>query len=42
MLRKRVNTLDYRFGGKRKTLAIGVYPDVSLTDARDIRDDAKK
>mgnify|MGYP006144253641 CR=1 FL=1 len=25
---------DYRFAGKRKTLAIGVYPDVSLLDAR--------
>ena len=26
--------LDYRFNGKRKTLALGVYPDVSLSDAR--------
>jgi hypothetical protein len=26
--------LDYRFMGKRKTLALGVYPDVSLADAR--------
>ncbi|OIQ80987.1 prophage CP4-57 integrase [mine drainage metagenome] len=26
---------DYRFGGKRKTLALGAYPDVSLADARD-------
>ena len=26
--------LDYRFGGKRKTLALGVYPDVSLDEAR--------
>ena len=25
---------DYRFAGKRKTLALGVYPDVSLADAR--------
>lgn len=25
---------DYRFGGKRKTLALGVYPDVKLKDAR--------
>ncbi len=25
---------DYRFGDKRKTLALGVYPDVSLADAR--------
>ena len=26
--------LDYRFDGKRKTLALGVYPQVSLSDAR--------
>lgn len=26
---------DYRFLGKRKTLALGVYPDISLSDARD-------
>ncbi len=26
--------LDYRFDGKRKTLALGIYPDVSLSDAR--------
>ena len=26
--------LDYRHEGKRKTLALGVYPDVSLKDAR--------
>ena len=34
--------LDYRFAGKRKTLAIGVYPDVSLLEARDRRDAARK
>lgn len=34
--------MDYRFGGKRKTLAVGVYPDVSLKDARETRDAAKK
>lgn len=34
--------LDYRYGGKRKTLALGVYPDVSLAKARSKRDDAKK
>ncbi len=33
---------DYRFGGKRKTLAIGSFPDVSLSDARDRRDAARK
>jgi len=25
---------DYRFNGKRKTLALGVYPDTSLAKAR--------
>ncbi|MBT7951712.1 MAG: integrase arm-type DNA-binding domain-containing protein, partial [Gammaproteobacteria bacterium] len=34
--------LKYRFDGKEKTLALGVYPDVSLADARDKRDDARK
>ncbi|MEF3076411.1 integrase arm-type DNA-binding domain-containing protein [Methylobacter sp. Wu1] len=34
--------LDYRFDGKRKTLALGVYPEISLKQARDKRDEAKK
>ncbi len=34
--------VDYRFVGKRKTLALGVYPDVSLAQARDLRDEARK
>lgn len=34
--------LDYRFVGKRKTLAVGVYPDVSLLDARARRTNARK
>jgi len=34
--------LDYRFDGKRKTLSMGVYPDVSLKDAREKRDEARK
>src|SRR3989338_1431574 len=34
--------LDYRFAGKRKTLAIGVYPDVTLSDARERREAARK
>lgn len=34
--------MDYRFLGKRKTLALGVYPDVSLADAREKRDEARK
>jgi integrase len=33
---------DYRFEGKRKTLALGVYPDVSLKEARDKRDNARR
>lgn len=32
----------YRYGGKEKTLAHGVYPDVGLKDARQRRDDARK
>lgn len=34
--------LDYRFGGNRKTLALGVYPDVKLQKAREKRDEARK
>ncbi|EJF29175.1 MULTISPECIES: integrase arm-type DNA-binding domain-containing protein [Enterobacteriaceae] len=34
--------LQYRFGGKQKMLALGVYPDVSLAGARVRRDDARK
>ena len=33
---------DYRFADKRKTLAIGVYPEVTLAEARDKRDKARK
>jgi hypothetical protein len=33
---------DYRFAGKRKTLALGTYPAISLKEARDKRDTAKK
>jgi integrase len=32
----------YRFAGKEKLLAIGVYPDVSLAEARNKRDEARK
>jgi len=32
----------YRFGGKEKLLSFGTYPQVSLKDARDDRDKAKK
>lgn len=32
----------YRYGGKEKMLAHGVYPDVTLKDARDRRDEARK
>ena len=30
--------LKYRFAGKEKTLALGVYPEVSLAEARETRD----
>ena len=33
--------LDYRFDGKRKTLALGVYPEVTLAEARKRRQVAK-
>lgn len=32
----------YRFGGKEKRLAFGVYPDVSLSEARSAREAARK
>lgn len=32
----------YRFDGKEKLLALGTFPDVSLIDARDKRDEARK
>ncbi|EKM0531484.1 tyrosine-type recombinase/integrase [Cronobacter turicensis] len=34
--------LQYRFGGKQKMLALGVYPEVSLAEARARRDEARK
>lgn len=34
--------MDYRYGGKRKTLAIGVYPTISLAQARRRRDEARQ
>jgi integrase len=34
--------LSYRFLGKQKTLALGVYPEVSLAQARQRRDQARK
>lgn len=34
--------MDYRFSGKRNTLALGVYPNVSLAEARDRREQARK
>ncbi len=33
---------DYRHGEKRKTLSMGVYPDIGLKDAREARDEARK
>ena len=34
--------MDYRFAGKRKTLALGIYPAVSLAQARSARDKARE
>lgn len=34
--------LKYRFGGKEKRISFGVYPEVSLKDAREKRDAARK
>jgi len=34
--------LAYRFGGSQKTLALGVYPEIGLKDAREGRDTARK
>lgn len=34
--------MKYRFVGKEKMLSIGVYPDVSLADAREKRSEARK
>jgi len=33
--------MSYRFDGKQKTLALGVYPDISLKAAREARDKAR-
>ena len=33
---------DYRFADKRKTLAIGVYPDISLKAARETHQNARE
>eukprot|EP01037_Dinobryon_pediforme_P018738 gene18738-19042_t len=32
---------DFSFAGKRKTLSFGSYPDISISDARRMRDEAK-
>ena len=34
--------MDYRYLGKRKTLALGTYPTVTLADARDRKNTARK
>lgn len=34
--------MDYRFANKRKTLALGIYPDIGLADARERREEARK
>lgn len=34
--------LKYRFDGREKLLALGAYPDISLSEARNLRDENKK
>jgi integrase len=34
--------LKYRFGGKEKSLALGMYPDVTIAEARKRRDEARE
>jgi integrase len=34
--------LKYRFGGKEKRISLGVYPEVSLKEARERRDEARR
>jgi integrase len=34
--------LKYRFGGKEKRISLGVYPEVSLKEARDRRDESRR
>ena len=34
--------MDYRMNGKRKTLALGGWPETSLTQARELRDNARR
>lgn len=34
--------MNYRFGGRQRTLALGAYPDVGLSEARDTRDAARR
>ena len=34
--------MAYRFDGKQKVLALGVYPHITLKQARDLREDAKQ
>lgn len=34
--------MKYRFGGRKKQLAFGSYPDVSLAEARDLGDATRK
>ena len=33
---------NYRYEGKHRTLALGVYPDIGLADARQRREEARK
>jgi hypothetical protein len=40
--RRKALALAYRFGGDQKVLAIGVYPNIGLKEARIARDEAKR
>jgi hypothetical protein len=34
--------MNYSFAGRQRTAAFGIYPDISLSEAREARDAAKK
>ncbi|WOK36741.1 Arm DNA-binding domain-containing protein [Sphingomonas sp. C3-2] len=34
--------LKYRFAGREKRLVFGQYPEISLSEARDLRDEARR
>ncbi len=40
--RSKLWRFDYRFAGKRLTASFGVYPEVSLKEARQLHDEARR